>query len=365
MNRAIIKTTLLSLILILCAVFTAADQVSVPVRLERVHDFFKAHFIGNTLIHQHYMLMDDGTSETEIRHRHTYTNLTKGKDFLSFDVFAIVTHANYKLDRDGKRRDETRSVSQRNVSLTRYTVHGPSNASQPFSGSSRCLSHTTAGRIDTVATIQLWFEEGTLKLMSHTLLPAKSAEEGEAFLPIMHINMQDFWVEDQQLLSRSRFINYNMDADTLALTPQGSDETDFMWHQERNRVTHFLETLAPIKAREDRLVEAMKKNGNETTFLVMREGYLYPCKVVGGIMESLPLQANVQTYHDDSHFRTVFYELLLPRDVNDSLYTMEIFNGTQWEPTTNFQWDGNAYLSKTDQESEAKKHTFNQVRFKK
>ena len=82
---------------------------------------------------------------------------------------------------------------------------------------------------------------------------------------------------------------------------------------------------ASFAQKEDRLLEEMKKSGKETQFLVLREAYLYPCKVVGGLLESMPLQANVKIYHDDVSFRTVFYKLHLLNEVEANAYTMEFF----------------------------------------
>ena len=358
------KTIFLSLILTFGAVFIAAGDLNANTRIEQsVFDFFEAHFIGNTLIHQHYIPMDNGTGETEVTHRRTYTNLTNSENALSFDVFAVRTHTDYELDPDGKRRNETRAVSERNVSLTRYTVHSMANT-QRLSGISRCLSHTETELIGTTATIELWFNADTLKLMSYTPVPLESDDGGEDLHSVVHISVQDFWVEEQQLRSRLLSRHYSLDTTTLAVTPQALDVVPSLWRAERNR-THFHQITDPIQEREDHLIERMKKSGDDTTFLVMREGYLHPCKIVGAILESFPLQANVQMPHDNSQFRTVFYKLLLLSEVDVSVYTMEIFNGTQWKPTISFQWDGDSFLGKMEAEPESKKHTLNQVRFKK
>ena len=361
MNIVFTKITFLSLILILGGVFTAPAETEVDM-LDAVYNFLKAHLIANTLIHQHHTPVESGRAETEVTHRQTYTNLTKRTNALSFNVFSVVTHADYKLDADGKRLQETRSMLERNISLTRYTGHRISNV-QELTGTSKYLSHTTTQLTGTIATFRMWFDGNTLKLMAHTLLPLEPIGEGESQFPIVHISAQDFWVEDQQLLSRSRSMNYNVDADTLVLTSQGSDATAFIWHEEGN-MERTLQPAASIHERQNHLMEVMGENGDEATFLVIQNGYLYPCKVGGRLLESFPLQADVKTYHNDTDLRTVFYKLHLPDEMDVNIYTMEIFSDTHWKPTISFQWDGNAFIGKLETESKSKIYPFDQIRFK-
>lgn len=362
MNRIISKTILISLILVLGAALTTANsEIMVYTEIDGFYQFLKAHLIGNTLIHQHHIPIETRAAETEVTQRQTYTNLTKSENTLSFDVFAVGTHADYELDPDGKRLDETHTVSARNVSLTRYTLHQmlPNTG---LSGTGRCLSHTKTELIGTTATVKLWFNQGTLEMMAHTHIPFKPNDSSEELHPLMHINMQDFWVEEQHLQSRSLSQHYSVDA--TGIKSQASEAITAVWREERKRNPFRLPTDS-IKTREDLLIETIKKSGDKTTFLVMQEGYLYPCKVVNGILESFPLQANVQTHHDDTSFRTVFYKLLLPNEVEVSAYTMEILSGTDWKPVISFQWDNDTFHSKMDEASESKKHTLNQIRFKK
>lgn len=360
MNIIFAKITFLSLILILGGVFTAPAETEADI-VDAVYDFLKAHLIGNTLIHQHHTPIESERAETEVTYRQTYTNLIKSANALSFDVFSVVTHADYKLDADGKRLQETRSMLARNISLTRYTAHRSSNV-QELTGTSRYLSHTTTKLTGTIATFRMWFDRRTLKLMVHTLHPPEPTRESETQLSVAHISVRDFWVEDQQLLSRSRSMNYNVDADTLALTSQGN-ATAFIWHEEGNRERRP-QPAASIHAREDHLMEVMWENGDEATFLVIQDGYLYPCKVAGGLLESFPLQADVKTYHNDTDLRTVFYKLHLPDEMDVNVYTMEIFSDTDWKPATSFQWDGNAFIGKLETESKSKIYPFDQIRFK-
>lgn len=361
MNISFAQITFLSLILILGGVSTAPAETEVD-RLDAVYDFLKAHLIGNTLTHQHHTPMESESAETEVTHRQTYTNLTKQANALSFDVFSVVTHADYKLDADGKRLQETRSMLERNISLARYTAHRSANA-QELTGTSRYLSHTATQLKGTIATFRVWFDGNTLKLIAQTLLPPESTGEGEPEFPIVHIRAQDFWVEDQRLLSRSRSMNYKVDADTLALTSSGSDENAFIWHEEGNRA-RTLQLPDPIHARETHLIAVIREDGDEATFLVIRDGYLYPCKIVDGLLESFPLQADVKTYHNDTDLRTVFYKLHLPEEMDATVYTMEIFSDTHWKPATSFQWDGNAFSGKLEEASKSKIYPLDQIRFK-
>ena len=117
--------------------------------------------------------------------------------------------------------------------------------------------------------------------------------------------------------------------------------------------------------REARLQEAMQKNGEATLFLVLKERYLYPCKVIGGLLESYPLQANVTTYHHKAPLQTPFYKLYLPNEVGPDAYTLDFFNDSQWTSAASFQWDNDACFSKLDEQSELKQYPLNQIRFKK
>ena len=360
MRRLMIAIIFFGLVLPLGPAFAPGEVIS---RLDNFFKFFDVHLIGNTLIRQDFIPTDDGNRETEVTHQHTYTNLIRDKDSISFDVFAVVTHADYEFHPNGERRDESRTLSARDVSLTQYTVHTTLNRQRLF-GIGRCLSHTKTELIGTTTTVELWFSADTLKLMTHTPGSLKSGNGDSDRYSEGYISLQDFWVEEQRVRSKSVSRYYSIDTNTLAVTNQEADPVTAEWNEAINK-TPIPHPLQLISEREDILIKAIEKSGTETMFLVMHEGYLYPCKRVGGIFESFPAQVDVKTYHDNDLLRTVLHQLLLPNEMDVSVYTMEILSGTQWEPAASFQWDNDVVIVKTDEAPESKKYTPDRIRFKK
>ena len=336
-----------------------------------VYNFLKVYVVGNTLIHQYYMPTEGENGETEVTHHKTYTNLTQSADTLGFDVFSVITRSHYQLDPDGMRLQETRSLLQREVSLTRYTVHKDVNTHLLF-GDTKCLSHTSTELIGRVSTLQARFEEDTLTLIASTPLHPESIDEDSTFLPGVHVSVQDFRVEGQELLSRSRSEKLSLDTKTLALTGQDREAAPIVWRVERSKRQSSEPTdmiTKTISEKEDLLLAEIAKPKGETepVFLIRVDEYLYPCEIEGGLLESFPLQADVKTYHHDTSLRTFFYELFLPSEVDVEVTEMEIFNDAQWKPVGRFHWDDDLVgyiLGESDTTSERKPYAFDQIRFK-
>ena len=311
-------------------------------------DFLNTHVIGKTLVHTEKLPPRKmRVTETEVTYRNTYTNLVKGAETLAFDVLSVVIETTYPLDPDGIRLAQERSIS-RQISVARYTLQNDG------SGTGLCVADTLEERIGTVTIIKMWFAGAALKLISTTL---------EWRVP--SIRMQEFRVVDERLIGKSYAIRYGADSDTLALRPYADNGKTRLWREEEALPVEEAREKAlegTVAEREALLLQAFKKGGEATTFLVGREEGVYPCRIFGGIIESQPLQANVKIYHDAARFQTPFHELAHLEELPDYV-TLEVFTESEWAKMHDWQWDGRSFIGKSDEKAAWKKYTLDQIRF--
>ena len=332
---------------------------------DTVYNFLKTHLIGNTLIHQDYIPMEDGNGETEVTHRQTYTNLTESDDTFAFDMFSVITQSQHQFNQDGMRRQETPSPLQSDVSLIRYTVSKDADTAY-LSGDAEYISHTSTELIDSESKLYVRLKANTLTLITAELLAREPTAEGNPFLPEKNVSVQHFWEEGEMFFSRSELKLGIVDPNALEFAVQDVDTAPIIWHVERStpQAPEPVDMVAnTISEREDVLMAEMAKHGTASNFLIAIDTYLYPCQVEGGLLESFPMQADVKTYHHDKSFRVVFYNLLLLNEVEGNIHTLESFENAEWRPVNVFQWDGSQFLGGEDTTSDLKPYTLDQIRF--
>ena len=331
------------------------------------YDFFDEHVIGKTLIHKEVLSAEsDDSMETEVIRRHTYTNLVFVEDAstFAFDVFSEMTRTVYPLDADGMRLVD-RSVSEQELFVTRWTLRegGPG-----VPGISECLSHTESRSVGTRAVVHAWlskFGPDTLSMLTSTTLPRARDYPYRR----TRITMQEFRVEAGVLKSKSR---EDLDDGTGILFAEPGkvpSSTEQVWRVENPR-PEWAGNIYAVLAHQESLLKALEEGGDETVFFVEQEdGYYYPCKVVGGLLESHPLQANVQSHFDSSSRRVVFSELLLLKNLLDpsfpGTFRLEIWKDSEWVQL--YDWknsDTGSFLGKSEAQGAWEEASLNQIRFR-
>ena len=348
-----------------------AGAAAVYSDFNKAYDFLDEHVIGKTLIHKEVLSAEsDDSMETEVIRRHTYTNLVKDasrvKDAstFAFDVFSEMTRTVYPLDADGMRLVD-RSVSEQEFFVTRWTLRRSGSRKVP--GVSECLSHTESSSVGTRAVVHArWLSQGNLRLTSATLTPARNHPRSSVH---PGITMQEFRVAAGVLKSKSRENLYD-EIDILFAEPgKVPSSTEQVWRVENPR-PEWAENIYAVLAHQESLLKALEEGGDETVFFVKQEdGYYYPCKVVGGLLESHPLQANVQSHFDSSSRRVVFSTLFLLKNLLDppfpGTFRLEIWKDSEWVQLPH-DWknsDTGSFLGKSEAQAAWEEASLNQIRF--
>lgn len=363
----------LVLIALLFALLVAQVAAALDLRgpFDHAYDFLDEHVIGKTLIHKEVLSAEsDDSMETEVIRRHTYTNLVKDASTFAFDVFSEVTETAYLLDTDGMRLVD-RAVSERELSVTRWTLRKGRQAmiSPEFS---ECLSHTESSSVGTRAIVHARWSRSSpnnLMLVSTTLTPARNYPKSSVHPRITRITVQEFQVAAGVLKSKSRENLYDGTDILFAEPGKVLASTERVWRVENPR-PEWVGNFYAFLAHEESLLKALEEGGDETVFFVEQEdGHYYPCKVVGGLLESHPLQANVQSHFDSSSRRVVFSTLFLLKDLLNppvaGTVLMEIWKDSEWVQLRDWKnSDTGSFLGKSEPQAAWEEASLNQIRFK-
>ena len=363
MQRTLVLSALL-FALTFAQVTEEAGAAAVYSDFNKAYDFLDEHVIGKTLIHKEVLSAEsDDSMETEVIRRHTYTNLVKDASTFAFDVFSEMTRTVYPLDADGMRLVD-RSVSEQELFVTRWTLRRSGSRKVP--GVSECLSHTESSSVGTRAVVHGWLSQGNLRLTSATLTPARNHPRSSVH---PGITMQEFRVAAGVLKSKSRENLYDGTDILFAEPGKVLASTERVWRVENPRPESDW-NISAVLAHEESLLKALEEGGDETVFFVEQEdGYYYPCKVVGGLLESHPLQANVQSHFDSSSRRVVFSTLFLLKDLLDppfpGTFRLEIWKDSEWVRLP-YDWkhsDTGSFLGKSEAQVAWEEASLNQIRF--